>query len=78
MRLIRHGQVTLPAEARKTLQLQDGDYLEARVADGELWRRPVDVIARCAANRLPEEASSEPPGADPGRGAALSSHLPSL
>ena len=56
VRLIRHGQITLPAEARRKLELQDGDYLEARVADGELWHRPVDVIARSAANRLPGEA----------------------
>jgi AbrB family looped-hinge helix DNA binding protein len=33
IRLLRGGQVTLPAEVRQRLRLVQGDYLEAEVVD---------------------------------------------
>jgi AbrB family looped-hinge helix DNA binding protein len=51
VRLLRGGQVTLPAETRKALRLAEGDYLEAEVADGAVRLRPVAVVDRVAAWR---------------------------
>jgi AbrB family looped-hinge helix DNA binding protein len=40
VRLLRDGQVTLPAAFRQKLELADGDYLDAElVEDGVLLRR---------------------------------------
>ena len=36
IKVIRNGQVTLPANVRKVLQVVDGDFLEAEVSDGTL------------------------------------------
>lgn len=46
VKVLRGGQLTLPAETRKALQLSEGDYLEAAVVDGEVRLRPVAVIDR--------------------------------
>jgi AbrB family looped-hinge helix DNA binding protein len=43
IRLLRGGQVTLPAEVRQRLRLVQGDYLEAEVFDNGLLLRPVSV-----------------------------------
>jgi AbrB family looped-hinge helix DNA binding protein len=43
IRLLRGGQVTLPAEVRQRLRLVQGDYLEAEVVDNGLLLRPVSV-----------------------------------
>lgn len=51
VRLLRGGQITLPAETRKALRLAEGDYLEAEVADGAVRLRPVAVVDRAAAWR---------------------------
>lgn len=51
VRMLRGGQVTLPAEARKALKLSEGDYLELQVTDGTLTLRPVTVVDRAAADR---------------------------
>ena len=69
MRLIRHGQITLPAEARKTPQLQDGDYLEARgsTASSGLGRsttslgvQPIGCLWRPPANQVPTREGKGP------------------
>jgi AbrB family looped-hinge helix DNA binding protein len=46
VRLLRGGQVTLPAETRKALELSEGDYLEAEVREGALVLKPVTVLDR--------------------------------
>jgi AbrB family looped-hinge helix DNA binding protein len=44
VRLLRGGQVTLPAEIRQKLRLAQGDYLEAEVVDdGVLLKRVSSV-----------------------------------
>ena len=51
VRMLRGGQVTLPAEARKALNLNAGDYLDLEVEDGKLTLRPVAVVDRAEADR---------------------------
>jgi AbrB family looped-hinge helix DNA binding protein len=46
VKVLRGGQVTLPAEARKALRLEEGDYLEAEVVEGKVELRPVAVVDR--------------------------------
>lgn len=49
VKLLRSGQVTVPAEARKALQLKEGDYLEAEIVAGALVLKPVSMVDREAA-----------------------------
>ena len=49
VRMLRGGQVTLPAEARKALRLHEGDYLDLVVSNGALTLKPVAVIDRAKA-----------------------------
>lgn len=58
VKVIRNGQITLPAEARKALRLKEGDYLDAEVIDGELRLKPVSVVDRKAAWRGVREAQA--------------------
>src|SRR5712691_6241127 len=51
VRMLRGGQVTLPAEARKALRLSEGDYLDLEVQGGTLTLKPVTVIDRVEADR---------------------------
>ena len=46
VKMLHGGMVTVPAEARKALRLDEGTYLEAAVVDGELRLRPVNVVDR--------------------------------
>lgn len=46
VKLLRGGQMTLPADARKALRLKEGDYLEAEIVGGKLELRPVTVLDR--------------------------------
>ena len=48
-KLTRNGQVTLPAETRRKLRLNEGDYLEAEVVGDGVLLRPVAVVDREAA-----------------------------
>ena len=52
IKVIRNGQVTLPAGIRKMLHVADGDYLEAEVSDGMLTLRPVAIVDREGAEKL--------------------------
>jgi len=58
VKVIRDGQITLPAEAREALQLKEGDYLEAEVVDGEVRLKPLAVVDREAAWRRIREAQA--------------------
>jgi AbrB family looped-hinge helix DNA binding protein len=69
--LLRGGQVTLPAEARKALRINEGDYLDLEVTDGRLTLKPVSVIDRAEADRQLERILSKvkyigrkPPGCE--------------
>ena len=51
VRMLRGGQVTLPAEARKALKLNEGDYLDLQVTNGAVTLKPVTVVDRTEADR---------------------------
>jgi AbrB family looped-hinge helix DNA binding protein len=51
VRMLRGGQVTLPAEARKALRLSEGDYLDLEVKGGMVTLKPVTVVDRAEADR---------------------------
>lgn len=46
LRLRRAAQITLPAELRKALHVEEGDYLEARLVEGGVLLSPVAVVDR--------------------------------
>ena len=46
VKVIRHGQITLPAAIRKGLQVEEGDYLEAELVAGTVVLRPKVMIDR--------------------------------
>jgi len=58
VKVLRSGQVTLPAELRKALALHEGDLLEAEVVEGALQLKPVTVIGRAEAWRKIREAQA--------------------
>lgn len=46
VKIIRHGQITLPAELRRALNLAEGDYLEVELEDGRIVLKPKTVLDR--------------------------------
>ena len=46
IRLLRDGQVTLPAELRRKLKLAEGDYLEAELVDTGVLLKPISALER--------------------------------
>ena len=59
VRLLRGGQVTLPAELRQKLKLAQGDYLEAEMVENGVLLKPVSVVERERAwQRLKEAQQS--------------------
>jgi AbrB family looped-hinge helix DNA binding protein len=46
IRVLRTGQITLPAELRRKFRLNEGDLLEAAEAEGGILLRPVSVVDR--------------------------------
>ena len=51
LKVTRNGQVTLPAELRKTLQVQEGDYIAAEPRDGGVLLKPISVVDQEEADR---------------------------
>jgi AbrB family looped-hinge helix DNA binding protein len=51
IKVIRHGQITLPAEFREVLELHEGDYLEAELEKGKIVLKPAVVMNRAEAKR---------------------------
>src|SRR3954471_23959775 len=51
VRMIRGGQVALPAEARKALKLKEGDYLEPELTEKGVLLKPIAVSDRAKADR---------------------------
>jgi AbrB family looped-hinge helix DNA binding protein len=58
MRVRRLAQLTLPAEVRRALNVQEGDYLEAEVVAGGVLLKPVSVVRRKRAWQRIEEITS--------------------
>jgi len=46
MRVRRAAQLTLPADVRRALNVQEGDFLEARVVEGGVLLKPVAMVER--------------------------------
>lgn len=46
IKVIRHGQVTLPAEFRAALDLKEGDYLAAEMQAAAIVLKPAAVVSR--------------------------------
>jgi AbrB family looped-hinge helix DNA binding protein len=46
MRVRRMAQLTLPAEVRRALNVQEGDYLEAKIVKDGVLLKPVAVVER--------------------------------
>jgi AbrB family looped-hinge helix DNA binding protein len=44
LRILRNGNVTLPAAWRKALGLADGDYVNAEMEAGRIVLRPAKVV----------------------------------
>jgi|GEM_PF-402882 len=59
VKIIRHGQITLPKEIRTALRLKEGDYLEVGLEGGKIVLTPKVVLDReealRALHRLLEE-----------------------
>lgn len=51
LKILRSGQVTLPAELRRQFKLVEEDYLEAEVVKEGILLKPVTVIARQKAGK---------------------------
>lgn len=51
-RVLRNGQITLPAQIRKALHLEQGDLLEVEIRDDMITLRPAVILSR-------EEAKSK-------------------
>jgi AbrB family looped-hinge helix DNA binding protein len=49
IKVLRTGQVTLPAELRRRYQLEEGVYLEATAVEGGILLRPIVIVDRSTA-----------------------------
>jgi bifunctional DNA-binding transcriptional regulator/antitoxin component of YhaV-PrlF toxin-antitoxin module len=54
VRSLRSGQITIPAEFRKALEIHDDTLLQMTLVDGELRMRPVAVTESTGSPRLRE------------------------
>src|SRR5438874_7792973 len=59
MRVRRMAQLTLPADVRRALNVQEGDYLEAQIVKGGVLLKPVAVVERERAWKGIERAVSQ-------------------
>jgi len=53
IKVLRNGQLTLPAKFREILELKQGDLLNAELKDNKIILRPVTIIER---KRIKEKA----------------------
>ena len=58
VRVRRLAQLTLPAEMRRALNVQEGDYLEAEIVKDGVLLKPVAVVERERAWQRIEEVRS--------------------
>lgn len=56
IKIRERAQITLPAEVRKALKVERGDYLEAEVVEGGVMLKPVALVDREAAKARVKEA----------------------
>ena len=48
-KVTRNGQVTLPAPARRALQVEEGDYIEVRVTEDSIVLTPKKLVDKSQA-----------------------------
>ncbi len=69
VKVIRHGQITLPADLREELDIKEGDYLEAELEGEAIILRPKVLLDRGdaikALHRIMSEVQSRTKGIDP-------------
>ena len=46
VKVIRHGQITLPADFREELDIKEGDYIEAEIEGKAIVLRPKVLLDR--------------------------------
>ena len=56
IKIRERAQITLPAEVRRALKVESGDYLEAEVVEGGLMLKPVALVDRETARARVKEA----------------------
>ncbi|MGH6921744.1 MAG: AbrB/MazE/SpoVT family DNA-binding domain-containing protein [Geminicoccaceae bacterium] len=56
IKIRERAQITLPAEMRKALKVETGDYLRAEVVEGALMLKPIALLDREAARARVKEA----------------------
>lgn len=67
MRVRRAAQLTLPADIRQALNVQEGDYLEASITPEGVLLKPVSVVQRERAWQRILEATAQVKDSDPGK-----------
>lgn len=55
VKVTRSGQITIPAAIRQALNLQEGDYVEVRLADDRIILTPKQVVDKSQAYFWTEE-----------------------
>ena len=59
VKVIRHGQITLPADFREELDIEEGDYLEADIEGKAIVLRPKVFLDRADAVKALHEMMAE-------------------
>ena len=69
VKVIRHGQITLPADLREELDIKEGDYLEAKLEGRTIVLRPNVLLDRedaiKALHKIMTEVQSQTRDIDP-------------
>jgi len=69
VKVIRHGQITLPVELREELDIREGDYLEAELEGKAIVLRPKVLLDRedavKALHKIMSEVQSRTKGVPP-------------
>ena len=69
VKVIRHGQITLPADLREELDIKEGDYLEAKLEGRTIVLRPNVLLDRedaiKALHKIMTEVQSQTKDIDP-------------
>ena len=69
VKVIRHGQITLPADLREELDIKEGDYLEAELEGKTIVLRPKVLLDRedaiKALHKIMTEVQSQTRDIDP-------------
>ena len=66
VKLLRGGQVTMPAGIRRELRVKEGDYFETELVEGGVLLKPVSVVDREAARRDLRDILATPKWIGPG------------